>query len=121
VAGAHRRHTIGSVPSGRKARQVRRERERTTPTPLGSVPVDRAALAPHTSLGPPYFVELGFYRDQPFTCVDCGRPQVWRASQQKWWYEVAKGAVESTAIRCRPCRAKERAGRGLAKPRDPER
>lgn len=96
---------------------MRRERERSGPTPLGAVAVDRQALAPFTSYGGPYFVELGFYRDVPFTCVDCGRPQVWRASQQKWWYEVAKGDVESTAVRCRACRARERAERGLAKPR----
>lgn len=74
-------------------------------------------LAPFNSYGAPYFVELGFYRDVAFTCIDCGQPQVWRASQQKWWYEIAKGDVESRAIRCRPCRARERAERGLAKPR----
>lgn len=74
------------------------------------------ALAPYNSYGAPYFVDLGYYRDLPFDCVDCGRPQVWRASQQKWWYEVARGDVESTAIRCRACRARERAERGRAKP-----
>ena len=103
--------------SERKERQLRRERERKTATPVGTMLVDRQALAPHNSLGPPYFVDLGYYRDVPFTCVDCGQPQIWRASQQKWWYEVAKGDVESTAIRCRSCRATERAERGRAKPR----
>ena len=24
--------------------------------------------------------------------------------QQKWWYETAKGHIDSTAIRCRRCR-----------------
>jgi len=103
--------------SERKSRKLRRERERTTPTPLGSVAVDFEALAPFTPIGAPYFVELGFYRDVEFTCVDCGRPQVWRASQQKWWYEIAKGRDESRAIRCRACRVRERAERGLAEPR----
>jgi hypothetical protein len=101
--------------SRRKVRKVRRELDR--PTPAGTVPVAYDALAPFNSYGPPYFVELGFYRDVPFRCVDCGQPQVWRARQQKWWYEVAKGRVESTAIRCRPCRARERVERGTAKPR----
>ena len=99
--------------SKQKDRKVARELAR--PTPLGAIPVSLDRLAPYNSYGAPYFVELGFYKDVPFTCVDCGEPQVWRASQQKWWYEVAKGHVESRAVRCRPCRARERAERGLAK------
>lgn len=103
--------------SARKARKLRRERERATPTPEGAVAVHFAALRPHNSYGPPDFVELGFYRDLEFTCLDCGQRELWRASQPKWWDEVAQGNVESRAIRCRPCRARERAERGLAKPR----
>jgi hypothetical protein len=49
-----------------------------------------------------------FYADQPFICVDCGSAEVWTARQQKWWYEVAGGEIETTAIRCRRCRRKER-------------
>lgn len=101
--------------SARKERKRRRERGR--PTPDRAVLVNLDALRPYTSCGAPYFVELGFYRDVAFACIDCGRQQVWRASQQKWWYEVAKGHVESRAIRCRPCRARERADRGVAKPK----
>ena len=44
----------------------------------------------------------------PFECKSCGKGQVWTASQQKWWYETAKGAVWTPARRCRPCRARER-------------
>jgi len=44
------------------------------------------------------------YIDKPFTCVDCDSREVWTAKQQKWWYEIAKGNVNSTAVRCRPCR-----------------
>lgn len=46
--------------------------------------------------------------DKPFICRDCGLSQVWIASQQKWWYEVAKGNINSTAVRCRSCRQKLR-------------
>ena len=101
--------------SKQKDRKVARERAR--PTPFGTVRVALERLAPYNSYGSPTFVARGYYEDLPFTCADCGEPQVWRASQQKWWYEVAKGHVESRAIRCRPCRARERAERGLAKPR----
>ena len=45
-----------------------------------------------------------FYMDKPFACVDCGSKELWTAKQQKWWYEVAKGNINTTAIRCLPCR-----------------
>ncbi len=48
-----------------------------------------------------------FYVDVPFTCKDCGSNELWTARQQKWWYEIAKGSIDSTAVRCRSCRKKE--------------
>ena len=45
-----------------------------------------------------------FYVDKAYTCVDCGSHEIWTAKQQKWWYETAKGHIDSTAIRCRRCR-----------------
>ncbi|WP_087024014.1 zinc-ribbon domain-containing protein [Thaumasiovibrio subtropicus] len=48
-----------------------------------------------------------FYVDRPFTCKDCGSHELWTAKQQKWWYEIAKGSIDSIAIRCRRCRKKE--------------
>ena len=50
-----------------------------------------------------------FYFARPFSCRDCGAEEVWTAKQQKWWYEIAKGRIESRALRCRPCRLLERA------------
>jgi hypothetical protein len=32
-----------------------------------------------------------FYLDQPFTCRQCGKREIWRAKDQKWYYEEAKG------------------------------
>jgi hypothetical protein len=52
-----------------------------------------------------------YYQDLDFECVDCGAHEVWTAEQQRWWYEVARGPLESTAIRCKACRAR-RKGRG---------
>lgn len=49
-----------------------------------------------------------YYRDTTVVCRDCGKTETWTATQQKWWYEVAKGEIESKAIRCRACRAIER-------------
>lgn len=45
-----------------------------------------------------------YYEDLEYVCRDCGRREIWTADQQKWWYEVAKGPIQSTAIRCRECR-----------------
>jgi hypothetical protein len=80
-----------------------------------SVPVNRQALMPHNSYGEPEFVTRGFYLDTPFECMDCGKAEVWTAAQQKWWYEVAKGYVFTTARRCRVCRGRERQRRAEAR------
>ena len=52
----------------------------------------------------PDFVYRGHYLDKPFTCAGCGKEEIWTATQQKWWYEVAKGFVYSIAKLCRNCR-----------------
>lgn len=56
-----------------------------------------------------------FYVDMPFICKDCGSHELWTAKQQKWWYEIVKGSIDSTAIRCRRCRKKEQARKSEAK------
>jgi Probable zinc-ribbon domain len=71
---------------------------------LGTVAADAAQLAHNNTYG---LLPL-FYVDRAFACRDCGAHEVWTAKQQKWWYEVAKGNINSVAVRCRPCRAKER-------------
>jgi putative zinc ribbon protein len=77
--------------------------------------VNPAALAPNKSYGAPAFVYRGYYVDVPFRCKDCGKDEIWTATQQKWWYEVAKGFAYSTATRCRPCRRKDQARRTEAR------
>lgn len=74
--------------------------------PLGVLEADRDLLARHNNtcgLLPLYYV------DREFTCRDCGSHEVWTAKQQKWWYEVALGNINSTAVRCWPCRRVEQA------------
>jgi hypothetical protein len=75
------------------------------------VPVNADLLAPYNSYGVPKFVERGYYIDIPFRCVGCGKDEVWTGWQQKWWYEVAKGYVYSSARKCRKCRRAEQARR----------
>jgi Probable zinc-ribbon domain len=117
------------MKSGKKRRQEikakRKERDRKQPQlkrgarpgarPLKTAPVNEESLAPYKSYGAPAFVMRGYYEDVPFRCRGCGRDEIWTATQQKWWYEVAKGYVYSTAKWCRPCRKKEQARRAEAR------
>ncbi len=76
------------------------------------VPIDRSKLTSANFMGGGFDIptlERKYYLDYPFTCVDCQSAQVWTGLQQKWWFEVAGGAMEQIAIRCRDCRIKERA------------
>jgi len=73
--------------------------------PLGAVAVDPAQLAHNNTYG----LLPSYYIDTPFVCKDCGAHEIWTAKQQKWWYEIAKGPIDSRAVRCRPCRLLERA------------
>jgi Probable zinc-ribbon domain len=77
------------------------------------IPADASQQAPNNSYCPPLF-----YEDIPFTCRDCGSREVWTAEQQQWWYEVAKGTIYSTAVRCRLCRQARRGPQG-GEPRTP--
>jgi transcription elongation factor Elf1 len=70
----------------------------------GLVAADKSALAHNNTYG----LLPDFYWDMAFTCRDCGSEEVWTAKQQKWWYEIAKGNINSTAVRCRSCRNKVR-------------
>lgn len=101
-----------------RKRQDAEERERRCKEQASKegVPVDYSALAPFNSYGPPDFYERGCYLDFPFACAWCGSEEVWTASQQKWWYEEAKGYVFTGASLCRPCRRQARAEKGKAHP-----
>lgn len=79
-------------------------RSETPPAPPRAIIVaDASQQAPNNS-----YSGLSYYQDQPFVCVDCGKADVWTARQQKWWYDVAKGSIYSTAKRCRACRKRRR-------------
>ena len=69
-----------------------------------------ALKADHTQLDHNSIYDLLplFYIDKEFVCKDCGSIELWTAKQQKWWYEIAKGNINSTAVRCRSCRKAER-------------
>jgi len=75
--------------------------------PPGAVAADTSRQVP---VGP-YGSRKSFYVDVHFTCCDCGSNEVWKAEDQKWFYEVARGSLYKTAVRCRDCRQKRSATR----------
>ena len=103
-----RRKEILQKRRTRPASALRGDTWAIDPTPHNLVRVNAELLAPNNSYGAPDFVQRGYYVDRPFRCVDCGKEEVWTGTQQKWWYEVAKGFAYSTAVRCRVCRREKR-------------
>ncbi|HEY7911517.1 MAG TPA: zinc-ribbon domain containing protein [Blastocatellia bacterium] len=95
----------------KRSKRVSSSRDVKKTGPGRFAPVNAGLLAPYNSYGVPSFVERGYYIDIPFRCAACGKDEVWTGWQQKWWYEVAKGYVYSTANRCRKCRRAEQARR----------
>lgn len=81
----------------------------------GTAPCNPESLAPSNSYGTPAFVQRGYYMDVLFKCQDCAKEEIWRATQQKWWYEIARGNVETRATRCNACRRIERERRKEAR------
>jgi Probable zinc-ribbon domain len=115
-SGKKRRAEIKAKRKERDKREALTERgARPATRSLKTAPVNEESLAPYKSYGAPAFVMRGYYEDVPFRCRGCSRDEIWTAAQQKWWYEVAKGYVYSTAKLCRPCRKKEQARRAEAR------
>ena len=68
------------------------------------LPVNRSKVVFNST----YFEIPEFYVDKSFSCKLCSKKEVWTAKQQKWWYEEAKGDLETTAVICRECRDKKK-------------
>lgn len=73
--------------------------------PAGSVIADHAELKHNNTYG---LLPL-FYVDKLIVCRDCGKEEVWKAERQKWWYEIAKGNINTRAVYCRDCRYEKKA------------
>ncbi len=107
----NRRTDSGREPTEAEWREAQRVRalhpaqQKSHPT---AVAADSAKLAHVNTYGslPEY------YLDHPFVCRTCGRRQIWKARDQKWYHEEAKGHIDAVAVECHACRsAKRRDGR----------
>src|SRR5262245_19871961 len=73
------------------------------PIPPGAVLADSKELSHNNTYG-----RLPrFYVDKVIVCRNCGMEETWPADRQKWWYEVAKGNINTTAVLCHACRKEE--------------
>ena len=98
-----KRADTGRNPSAKELREADRvqqlppEVQRTHPS---AVPADPEKLRHVNTYGalPEYYLDL------PFVCRRCGKREIWKARDQKWYYEEAKGHIDATAVRCHACR-----------------
>ena len=74
--------------------------------PDHAIPID--PLKMKGGWDPPIFLE-----DKPFTCRDCGRHQVWKAEDQRWYYEETQAPYFMDSIRCRKCRKAEKPNKAI--------
>ena len=109
------KRTVKRTTAAADAKQAALARAEARRLADGGIPVNFRALAPTGSYDRPDFVMRGYYVAKPFVCKDCGKHEVWTAGQQRWWYEIAKGDMWTTATRCRPCRRHEREKRAEAR------
>ena len=93
----------GRNPSSKELREAERitqlhpEQRKTHPSAIPSDPSKLAHINTYGAL-------REYYIDQPFTCRKCGKHQIWKAKDQKWYYEEAKGHIDAKAVECHECR-----------------
>lgn len=68
--------------------------------PNTAIPADLSRQSPAT-------VPVTHYYDVKRQCRDCGRPFIFFAEEQKYWYEDLGFALESDCVRCVDCRKKQ--------------
>ena len=113
-SGKQRRAELKTKRKQRKAKQQSLT-TRPQPTPRPSERARQRRLAGPTKATARPFMLCAVTIKTHFRCQGCGKEETWTAAQQKWWYEVAKGYVYSTAKLCRPCRKKAQARRAEAR------
>lgn len=76
--------------------------------------ISNTAIRADLSRQAPATVPVSHYFDVKRQCRDCGRPFIFFAEEQKFWYEELGFGLESDCVRCVPCRKKQQ---GIAQAR----
>ncbi len=99
--------TVG--PDGKVHRWLRHDPDYTPPMPTGAVrgDVHKQAFC-ETCHVPKYF-----YVDEVRRCVQCHEQFVFRAAEQKYWYETLKFNFRAVPVRCLSCRRQRRSESAL--------
>jgi len=61
-------------------------------------------------------IPVTHYFDVRRSCRDCGKPYIFFAEEQRYWYEELGFVLESDCVRCVPCRKRQQ-GLGLKRER----
>lgn len=95
-----RNPSAGQLREAQRIRQLHPLQQKEHPT---AVAADRDQLGHINTYGefPDY------YLDRPFICRKCGKTEIWKARDQKWYYEEAKGHIDARAAECHDCRAQK--------------
>ena len=105
-----KKYDTGRNPSGKELMEAERianlppQQRKTHPSAIAADTSKLAHINTYGSL-PEYYI------DQPFTCRQCGKHEIWKARDQKWYYEEAKGHIDAKAVECHECRKKKKPAR----------
>jgi Probable zinc-ribbon domain len=66
--------------------------------------IPNTAISANMSLQTPATIQVTHYFDVKRKCRDCGRPFIFFAAEQKYWYEDLGFGLDSDCVRCVPCR-----------------
>lgn len=78
--------------------------------PNGSCPTARipnTAVVADLARQTPATVPVTHYFDLEHKCCDCGRPYIFFAEEQKYWYEELGFGLDSGCVRCVDCRKQQ--------------
>ncbi len=113
-----RRHPIyGEIPLVRSLyvdlHGVERELWRYDATFKPTLPKDAVRGDPARQVFCYHHVPKYFYVDEGRACIQCGQPFVFRAAEQKHWYEALQFNFHSVPVRCLRCRRRRRSEHAL--------
>ena len=102
-----KKNNTGRDPSEKELKEAERiqslpeDVRRSHPTAVESDPTKLTHINTYGSL-PDYYI------DRVFTCRKCGKREIWRARDQKWYYEETKAHIDAVAVECHDCRTIEK-------------